>query len=282
MRKIAVALALTAVAAGKLYATPPGFPITNSAHDFVTFRGTATGYTVGGNKVKAYNRCSTCHAAHRAKRNYPLWSREAPTTNSWIVWNGDQTGVAGNALSALHTNADGSAMTGQLLDVNNESTDASLISANNPTGMEYLSATELTTTGTGLCMSCHDGQTAVGYTSPGAVAAPWTGLRRHLGPRPVEYAPSRQVRAFRHGRLAGVADRRQRVLLVLRRHGTQADGRLHQLPLDALQQQHRHDPSFRSALLKLPRPVAFAKTPVSAGVFLDLIFPFEVVPLRLE
>ena len=167
MRKLAVVLALTAVAAGRLYATPPGYPITNSAHDFVTWKGAATGYTVSGKTMKAYNRCSTCHSAHRATRNYPLWSRNAPTTDGWIIWNADQTGVAGNAVSTLHQNADGSFMTGQLLDVNNESTDASLISGGNPTGMEYLSATELTTTGTGLCMSCHDGQTAVGNTSAG-------------------------------------------------------------------------------------------------------------------
>lgn len=154
--------------AGKTFATPPGQPITNSAHDFVTFRGTASGYTVGGNTMKAYNRCATCHAAHRATRNYPLWARQSADPNGWIVWNADWSGIAGNAVSALHQNADGSYMTGQLLDVNLESTDASLVDAvKNPTGMEYLSATELVNTGTGLCMSCHDGQTAIGQTSTG-------------------------------------------------------------------------------------------------------------------
>ena len=167
MKKTAVILAMLALVAGKLYATPPGYPITNSAHDFVTFRGTASGYTVNGQTVKTYNRCGTCHAAHRATRNYPLWARVTPDTNGWLVWNADQTGAAGNAVSG-HTNADGSLMTAQLLDVNNESTDPSLVDAvKNPTGMEYLSATELVNTGTGLCMSCHDGQTAVGNTSGG-------------------------------------------------------------------------------------------------------------------
>ena len=169
MKRTAVALALIAIIAGRLYATPPGFPITNSAHDFVTFRGTASGYTVNGQTYSARNRCTTCHAAHRATRNFPLWGRQSPDTSGWIVWNADQTGVAGNAVSSLHQNADGSFMTGQLLDPNLEATDPSLVDAvNNPAGMEYLSATELVNTGTGLCMSCHDGQTAIGSSKSGA------------------------------------------------------------------------------------------------------------------
>lgn len=140
MRKIAVAMTMIALVTGKLLATPPGKAITGSKHDFKT-----TGYTSDtGVTYTAYNKCGACHAAHNAKRVDPLWGRADATTAGWIVWNSK------NALAASKTG------TGE--DLNTTS---------NP---DYLSAADFVKSGSGLCMSCHDGQTAIGTVG----AAPGT------------------------------------------------------------------------------------------------------------
>ena len=128
---------------------PPGKAIRGSHHDF----NSGSYVDQWGNSYTAPSLCAACHAAHKVKRNYPLWGRQDPTLTGWIVWNAD---------------SEGSSMVGQALDPNNEITDPSLVDpASNPTGLKYLSAKELVATGTGLCMSCHDGQTAIGMADDG-------------------------------------------------------------------------------------------------------------------
>lgn len=135
MRKIAVGLAAVGMAgllAGKSLATPPGFPISGSKHDFKT-----NAYVGNGGTVTGYNKCSTCHAAHNAKRVDPLWARADATTDSWIVFDHDVANAASKTGTGQSLNAAGLDLT------------------------KYLSAAELVASGTGLCMSCHDGQTAI-------------------------------------------------------------------------------------------------------------------------
>ena len=117
-------VAVSSLMASKLHA---GLPITGSKHDFKT-----TAYVGEGGLVMkaAYNKCGTCHAAHKAKRVRPLWSRDNPTDTGWIVWDGG----AGRALDATTTGG-------------------------------YLTAADFVASGSGLCMSCHDGVTAIGSTS---------------------------------------------------------------------------------------------------------------------
>ena len=108
--------------------TATGKLITGSKHDFKT-----TAYVGEGGTMKlAYNKCSTCHAAHKPKKNSPLWARDNPTNTGWTVWNG---------------------AAGRVLDGTNDGT--------------YLSADEFVASGSGMCMSCHDGVTAIGNTSGG-------------------------------------------------------------------------------------------------------------------
>lgn len=103
-----------------------GKAITGSKHDFKT-----AGY-VGqdGTTYTAYNKCSTCHAAHKPKINKALWGRSLGIGGSWTVWDG----AAGRVLDGLN---DGT----------------------------YLSEAEFAATGSGMCMSCHDGVTAIGGTA---------------------------------------------------------------------------------------------------------------------
>ncbi|MBI2787395.1 MAG: hypothetical protein HYX59_01820 [Elusimicrobia bacterium] len=102
-----------------------GKAITGSKHDFKT-----AGY-VGENGVTftAYNKCSTCHAAHKPNLNSPLWARALGAGGAWTVWDG----AAGAVL-------DGS--------------DA-----------ELLTEAQFATTGSAMCLSCHDGVTAIGGTT---------------------------------------------------------------------------------------------------------------------
>ena len=160
-RRLIAAAALTGGLLAQGFATPPGRPIRGSRHDF----NTGSYVDQWGASYTAPNLCAACHAAHKVKRNYPLWGRQDSTATGWIVWNDN-----GSATSAQqHRNSDGSIMKGQLLDINNEATDSSLVdAAANPTGMKYLSAKELVASGTGLCMSCHDGQTAIGMADDGS------------------------------------------------------------------------------------------------------------------
>lgn len=126
MRKLMIGLGVVAAAliASRVSASIVGYPISGSKHDFKT-----TGYTGDGGTFVGHNKCGTCHAAHKVKKVSPLWGRDNPTATGWIVWNGQD---AGQALDGTENTA------------------------------EFLSAAELTGTGTGMCMSCHDGQTAIG------------------------------------------------------------------------------------------------------------------------
>lgn len=159
MRKIAVTFAMLAFVAGRSYATSPGYPITGSQHDF-TATGEHGGNYVGANgqTYRSENRCTTCHAPHKARRNYPLWGRNTPDPaaaawngTSWIVWGASQDGTDGSGKPV------GPVTLGPALE-----TDVSLKDANgNAVIRKYLSATNLVNTGTGLCMSCHDGTLAL-------------------------------------------------------------------------------------------------------------------------
>ena len=109
--------------------------IIGSAHDFTTTGKAGAGGYVGENGVAYlynYGKCSTCHAAHKPARNQYLWStkRNLAAGASWTVWDG----AAGKVLDGVN---DG----------------------------EYLSETEFAQTGTAMCMSCHDGVTAIGGTT---------------------------------------------------------------------------------------------------------------------
>lgn len=103
-----------------------GKAIAGSKHDFKT-----TGYT-GDNGVTytGYNKCSTCHSAHKPKLNSPLWGRELGVGGSWTVWDG---------------------ATGKVLD--------------GVADPEYLTDAQFAGTGSAMCMSCHDGVTAIGGTT---------------------------------------------------------------------------------------------------------------------
>lgn len=98
--------------------------ISGSKHDFKT-----AGYVGNGGTYTAYNKCSACHAAHKPVKNEALWARSLAVGGSWTVWDG----AAGRVLNGTNDGA-------------------------------YLADTEFAGTGSAMCMSCHDGVTAVGGT----------------------------------------------------------------------------------------------------------------------
>lgn len=108
--------------------TVVGKAISGSKHDFKT-----TAYVgADGTSFTAYNKCSTCHAAHKPLKNAALWARQISTTTAqvWTVWNG----AAGVQLTA--------------------GGDA-----------KHLSEADFAASGSAMCMSCHDGVTAIGGTA---------------------------------------------------------------------------------------------------------------------
>lgn len=130
MKKTAVLTAMLAMTAGTLSATPPGYPIATSAHDFTA------AYVGQGGSFTNPNRCTTCHAAHNAKRTVPLWARDTPANNSnWVIWSADGAGTTLDAVAETGDDVSG--------------------------GKAYLSGNELAQSKTGLCMSCHDGTIAI-------------------------------------------------------------------------------------------------------------------------
>lgn len=135
MKKTVVVISMLALTTGRAFAATSqgGRAINNTAHDF-----TGAGYTNGANTYVAPNKCTTCHAPHSAQRTEMLWGRKAPT-GAWIVWNGN---AVGQQLGAAAVTEDGSLT---------------------PNGVDrnYLKATDVANTGTGLCMSCHDGTIAI-------------------------------------------------------------------------------------------------------------------------
>jgi len=106
--------------------------IAGSAHDFsATGAGGAAGYE-GENGVTylTANKCTTCHAAHKPAKTAFLWKRTLGAGPGWTVWDG----AAGKVLDGVN---DG----------------------------EYLSVAEFAQTGSAMCLSCHDGVTAIGGTT---------------------------------------------------------------------------------------------------------------------
>lgn len=105
-----------------------GKPITGSKHDFKT-----TAYVgANGTSYQAYNKCSTCHAAHKPLKNAALWARQLSTTTVqvWTVWDGG---------TGINLTAAGDA--------------------------KHLTDAQFAASGSGMCMSCHDGVTAIGGTA---------------------------------------------------------------------------------------------------------------------
>ncbi|MBI5882695.1 MAG: hypothetical protein HZB91_06275 [Elusimicrobia bacterium] len=99
----------------------------------VAISGSAHDFMSSG--IGAKNMCSTCHSAHAAKKAQPLWARNNPSS-TYAVWNGNDT--------------TGAALTG--------------------TG-NYVAAAAFAGSNSGMCLSCHDGATAVGgsmYTTGAA------------------------------------------------------------------------------------------------------------------
>ncbi|MBI5240463.1 MAG: hypothetical protein HY926_08310 [Elusimicrobia bacterium] len=132
MKKFAIGATLIAftVVCGlvmQAFALREGKAVGMSKHDFVGVPYIGE----GGLTVSAKSTCGTCHAAHKPAKNELLWKRAAPTDTGWVVWNG----AAGQALDGTQ-------------DLN-----------------KYLSAADFVNSGTGMCMGCHDGQTAVGKTA---------------------------------------------------------------------------------------------------------------------
>lgn len=126
MKKLIIGLAVVVACsiATKAFA---GKAITGSKHDFIT-----TAYTDSNNKTLfAYNKCTTCHGAHKVARKSQLWNRSDPGATGWLVWNGTDAGQA----------LDGT---------NNTVTAANFVAS-----------------ASGMCMSCHDGVTALGKTADG-------------------------------------------------------------------------------------------------------------------
>ena len=106
--------------------------IAGSVHDFsATGAGGAAGYE-GENGVSylAGNQCTTCHAAHKPAKNAYLWKRTLGAGPGWTVWDG----AGGQVLGGANTG-------------------------------EYLSVAEFAQTGSAMCLSCHDGVTAIGGTT---------------------------------------------------------------------------------------------------------------------
>lgn len=102
-----------------------GLKVAGTKHDFSTgyYNGTSTyTYTYGGS-------CGMCHSAHKAADVVQIWKRSAPTTTGWVVYDAANPTV-GMALGA------GDA--------------------------RFLSAADFVKTNSGRCLSCHDGQTAIG------------------------------------------------------------------------------------------------------------------------
>lgn len=176
MTKTVVALALVGLAASNLYATAPGYPIQGSSHDFSATSESGSGYTgKGGLVYQSENRCTTCHAAHKAKRNYPLWARDTPAATGWIVWKGGWDVVRdgnGNPLPGQKTLIDDSV--GQALGTSIV-TDADIVDqGGHLLGRTYVKAADLLAGGTGLCMSCHDGSLAL-VSNTGGIDSSATG-----------------------------------------------------------------------------------------------------------
>jgi len=136
MKKLIAVVIATVFVISTAYAAPTGKPIGGSKHDF------STGYVGAEGTYTAVNKCNTCHAPHKAKRNSPLWRLNNPDANvTWTMWNGSNTGQA--LTSGLNNG--------------------------------YISVQDFTASSSGLCMGCHDGATAMNDTSGVKMRAAYNG-----------------------------------------------------------------------------------------------------------
>lgn len=150
MKKLIGGLVLVAALGPAALAQETGVKIKGTSHDFSTLSGGYVG--TGGTYQNKYGQCSTCHSAHKAKQFKQLWGRAVSAGASWIVY--DDKG-AENVIYDANGNA-----------VNVEKAGMTLGAAAND---DFLSASEFEMSGSGRCLSCHDGRTAIGTVNGVAV-----------------------------------------------------------------------------------------------------------------
>lgn len=136
MRKIITVAGLLVaclVMAAKSHAYTPtsGTKIGGSKHDF-----TVAYVGANGNTTAAINQCSTCHEMHKPAKMAPLWGRQDPTATGWSV---------------------------QSHDVKYDLTD--------PANNGKIAASDFVKARSGMCLSCHDGVTAISNGVTMAVGA---------------------------------------------------------------------------------------------------------------
>lgn len=115
------------------YTPTSGTPIAGSKHDF------SNGYVGNGGTVqKPVITCSICHEMHKPAKMAPLWARQDPDATGWKI---------------------------QSHDVTYDLTD--------PANNGFIAASDFVKARSGMCLSCHDGVTAIsnGVTMAAGVKA---------------------------------------------------------------------------------------------------------------
>lgn len=137
--KLALSLIMSLVCLGQF--AQAGQLVAGTKHDF-----SGAGYIGSDGLAFKYTyggTCGACHSAHTPKKAAQLWKRVL-SAGDWTVWNGSDAGVVLGAGDA-----------------------------------DFLSDTQFRATGSAMCLSCHDGVTALSgstYMIPNV----WTGTQ-HTG-----------------------------------------------------------------------------------------------------
>ena len=123
-------IAISLIVAARVSAE--GTPIRGTAHDFTI------GYAGG---AAATTLCSTCHEMHKPIKMKPLWARQNPTGASWYVNSGGKKTILPPTYVENPLYVVGSSV--------------------NYTSKSPIPVAAFLDSRSGLCLSCHDGQTPI-------------------------------------------------------------------------------------------------------------------------
>ncbi|MBI3298650.1 MAG: hypothetical protein HYZ75_10835 [Elusimicrobia bacterium] len=147
MRRLITGVLLAAAIGSPAFANEFGKKIAGSKHDFsVPYVGLSSMGVVATLTPASYTgKCGTCHTAHKPVQFKSLWKRTITPGQTWVVYDAQGTeqlsaGVAGAGADQLE-------YAGKTLGADDA---------------RFISVAAFEKSGSGRCLSCHDGVTAIG------------------------------------------------------------------------------------------------------------------------